>query len=581
MNKILKENLVSLLSFEFLVNIIVIYGLNSFVKLLFAIALKITSNRYLTQENALSIFLNPIVIVLTLVCLFVLTVFILLELYVLNIFFIAAKRKEKLNLLGAFTNLKYKLPELLKNRNLFLFIHAVILLPFTGIIYRNPVLSELRIPNFILDTLSYDYFLALAIFLLFVFCFAFVYLNSYTFLFMISEGQDYFTAMKSSVKLVRETKFKIFGVYIKLMIYWLLWWIIIFLAQSLFYNLSSFFKGVISFGILSVIAKSFNLSVIAIFDIAIKVCGIYAISDLFYSKISLPSLKPLASKDFRLKRSLAALLVLVLFSISTINVFETMFEKIPYGVSVIAHRGSNSKALENSEEAILLAIDQGAKHIEIDVVLSKDKVPVVYHDFHLKRLTGVNALVSDLNIEELKKLELKDIRGKKGRIYTLDEIVQKVGNRAILNVEIKTSEEDLKIISKLTEFALKDYKKHMVCSLNSKVLKEIKTLNPNRRTGLIMAFGFGTFEKEDFVDFYSIEEKFINKKLVNKIHSEKKQVYVWTVNDIESIKKHFDMCVDGIITDYPSEVLSEINFILNSINKFRIEKLFFGDSLSR
>ena len=47
---------------------------------------------------------------------------------------------------------------------------------------------------------------------------------------------------------------------------------------------------------------------------------------------------------------------------------------------IIAHRGASALAPENTFAAFQKAIEDGAEGIEFDVRLSKDGVPVVFHD---------------------------------------------------------------------------------------------------------------------------------------------------------------------------------------------------------
>ena len=65
---------------------------------------------------------------------------------------------------------------------------------------------------------------------------------------------------------------------------------------------------------------------------------------------------------------------------------------------VIAHRGANRKALENSFEAFNLAIKDGADRLELDIHLSKDKQLFVMHDEDLTRTAGAqHSKICELN----------------------------------------------------------------------------------------------------------------------------------------------------------------------------------------
>ena len=68
---------------------------------------------------------------------------------------------------------------------------------------------------------------------------------------------------------------------------------------------------------------------------------------------------------------------------------------------LVAHRGYQKYFPENTLLAFREAIAAGARHIECDVQLSCDRVPVIYHDDTLDRLSGRPGAVSDLTAAEL------------------------------------------------------------------------------------------------------------------------------------------------------------------------------------
>ncbi|MDO4572863.1 MAG: glycerophosphodiester phosphodiesterase [Clostridia bacterium] len=72
----------------------------------------------------------------------------------------------------------------------------------------------------------------------------------------------------------------------------------------------------------------------------------------------------------------------------------------------IAHRGFSSRYPENTMPAFEKAAEIGADGAEFDVQLTKDGVPVIFHDESLKRITGCDALVSELRLEELRTFDV-------------------------------------------------------------------------------------------------------------------------------------------------------------------------------
>lgn len=102
----------------------------------------------------------------------------------------------------------------------------------------------------------------------------------------------------------------------------------------------------------------------------------------------------------------------------------------------IAHRALHDVARgrpENSRAAIRAAIDAGYA-IEIDLQLSRDGVPMVFHDETLERLTPRDGWLCDLTAAELATIPL---RGGDEGIPTLTEILYLVAGRAPLLIELK------------------------------------------------------------------------------------------------------------------------------------------------
>lgn len=101
-----------------------------------------------------------------------------------------------------------------------------------------------------------------------------------------------------------------------------------------------------------------------------------------------------------------------------------------------AHRGihSNKKGPpENSMPAFLKAVEKGYG-IELDVQLTKDQVPVVFHDYNLQRACGVDIKVSDLTYAELRRYRLFNSNE---MIPTLAEALAGINGRVPLIIELK------------------------------------------------------------------------------------------------------------------------------------------------
>lgn len=99
-----------------------------------------------------------------------------------------------------------------------------------------------------------------------------------------------------------------------------------------------------------------------------------------------------------------------------------------------AHRGLHGERVpENSLRAFALACEQG-RGIELDVQLSRDGRVMVFHDYSLKRMTGVDQKLRELTAAELQGLSLK---GTDQTIPTFAEALALVDGRVPLLVELK------------------------------------------------------------------------------------------------------------------------------------------------
>jgi len=105
---------------------------------------------------------------------------------------------------------------------------------------------------------------------------------------------------------------------------------------------------------------------------------------------------------------------------------------------IFAHRGltvaaDGSLLDENTIPAFERALEVGADYIESDIQVSKDGVPVLFHDDNLIRVSGVDSPVHKLTWDELQQLTLKH----GGRIPSLAQALEQLP-QARFNLDFKT-----------------------------------------------------------------------------------------------------------------------------------------------
>lgn len=127
----------------------------------------------------------------------------------------------------------------------------------------------------------------------------------------------------------------------------------------------------------------------------------------------------------------------------------------PLKKHLYAHRGlhnNDTDAPENSMAAFQKAVAAGYG-IEFDVQLTKDRIPVVFHDETLTRVCGVDGNVRDYTYEELQQFTLCNSNE---RIPLFEDFLKLIHGQVPLIVEIKIHENADEVCSRV-DAILKDY----------------------------------------------------------------------------------------------------------------------------
>lgn len=158
-----------------------------------------------------------------------------------------------------------------------------------------------------------------------------------------------------------------------------------------------------------------------------------------------------------------------------------------------AHRGLHDNATdapENSMAAFRKAVEAGFG-IELDIQLTKDKVPVVFHDFTLGRICGMDGKVSEYTWEELRHFGLC---GSDEHIPRFEDVLKLVDGRVPLIVEFKIEFLDLSLCP-IADAMLREYKgEYCIESFNPLCVAWYR----RHRRGVIRGQLSDAFLKEDY-----------------------------------------------------------------------------------
>lgn len=223
---------------------------------------------------------------------------------------------------------------------------------------------------------------------------------------------------------------------------------------------------------------------------------------------------------------------------------------------ITAHRGSSSGAPENTMAALEKAVEEMADRAEIDVQETADGVIVLCHDTSLKRVAGVNKKVSDLTLEQIKKLDVgswfsSEYQGE--QIPTLEEVMEYAKGKIDLNIEIKNLGNSSGLPEKVIELVEKHEMQEqcVITSTNRFYLKRVKAVNSEIRTGYIISAAYGNFYSDEFIDLISIRSSFVTERMIESAHEAGKAVHAWTVNGKVEMERLKQLGVDDMITDRP------------------------------
>lgn len=219
---------------------------------------------------------------------------------------------------------------------------------------------------------------------------------------------------------------------------------------------------------------------------------------------------------------------------------------------IIAHRGASAGAPENTIAAFQLALDLQADGIELDVMLTADKQLVVIHDDTVDRTTNGSGRVSDLNLEEIRRLDA----GQGEKVPTLLEVLDAFGGKLLINIELKNYTSIFDTLPVEVSKLIKSYglvEDVLISSFNPFNISRVQRRIPDAKLGLITQPQQAKRWIWRFFEYDSLHPHFkdVDPILVSALHARNRKVNAWTVDDPQEIKRLVDLKVDGIITNDP------------------------------
>lgn len=566
--KLLKRNLWPIVKFEAVYKLVTTMVLIPLFIALFRWTITASGIGYLSADTAMQYLSSPVSIVLDIAMLFVLALVTLLDIFAVIDALHAAHFDQTVTMRQMLHTGFDQAKHVFNKNNWFLVVYTVLIIPLVGIVAASGVISSIKIPGFILDYIYRSPVLNILSILFLIAVFVLVMKWALSFHAFMFDSGDFKAARTESTRLMK-------GHFVHTVIEIIFWEAILYLIVfALSFAIDALAMLVIKLAVPSDGAYAAGLQ--ASYIIGMAISALYAafsvplvfahISGLYYDAkehagLPVPAYEPRPIKPSRKPVRVAISVVvgacLILNGINFVAIQSDNYvyrQDITRRARVTAHRGDSLSAPENSLPAFQKAIDEGADWIELDVRQTKDGVVVVTHDANLQRIAGVDKNVSDLTYDELQTYDVgswfsNDYKGLK--VATLDEALKLCKGKVKVNIELKDADDKPDFIQNVIRVVDQNGFKNdcVLASAGLDALREVKSFDPSCRTLYIMTIAAGDVFSEPAADAFSLEAYSVTEDIVGEIHQAGKQLFVWTVNDEESVDEMVGLRVDNIITD--------------------------------
>jgi glycerophosphoryl diester phosphodiesterase len=252
-------------------------------------------------------------------------------------------------------------------------------------------------------------------------------------------------------------------------------------------------------------------------------------------------------------------------------------------ILVHGHRGARGVLPENTIPSFLHAIEAGADYIELDLAVTRDNVLVVSHDpiINERICTGPEKArpIRQMTLADVKQWDCGAIANRDfprqkvapgSQIPTLDEVLELASKGNFrFNIETKSDPGKPEYTPSPEEFArlvLEAVRRHkledrvMVQSFDFRVLHAMKKLAPEMPMAALFSRGsdFVAKAKEAQSSMVSPHYREVTPERVKAAQAAGIPVTPWTANDERVWERLIAAGVDGIITDYPAELIAHL-----------------------
>lgn len=236
---------------------------------------------------------------------------------------------------------------------------------------------------------------------------------------------------------------------------------------------------------------------------------------------------------------------------------------------LFAHRGANQEAAENTRSAFDKALRYAIDGIETDVQLSRDQVPVLWHDRFLGKVGLPLKHIDDFNFAQLQQMNFAahfSATAVPQGLVRLDEFIAAYRGRCRLLIEIKNRDWEEKARHQIKIRQTLDMVGEvdgaiLVSSFNLDSLIYAHQCSPraslvyNLETEQTFADARRVVTGHPFLHGLCLPIATLDQAMVALLREHGKSIAVYTCNSDDEIGKALDMGVDILISDVPQKAL--------------------------
>lgn len=224
-----------------------------------------------------------------------------------------------------------------------------------------------------------------------------------------------------------------------------------------------------------------------------------------------------------------------------------------------AHRGASAYAPQNTMLAFYLGLYMGANGIETDVKLSKDGVPVLFHDDSLEKIAGVEGRISDFTFEELQEITITK-NNLSDKITGFEDFLKHFSFRD-LTFAIELKQKD---VVQITADLLRKYnliEKTVITSFDYEELCLMRSYAPEFKCGFLTSEIsdelLSDMKKKGISEICPIAS-LATPENVKIWHDMGFNVRAWGIGDEGLMKSAYDAGVDGMTVNFPDKLTEYI-----------------------